>query len=58
MSKHVVNPDLCTACTVCVAHCPVAEVVREYRGPKLSGPASERWIVYLNILKTGITRSV
>lgn len=42
MSKHVVNPDLCTACTVCVAHCPVAEVVREYRGPKLSGPASER----------------
>ena len=42
MSKHVVNPDLGTACTVCVAHCPVAEVVREYRGPKLSGPASER----------------
>lgn len=40
--KHMIDPDKCTACTVCVAHCPVTAVTRKFRGPKMSGPALER----------------
>lgn len=37
------NPDNCTACTICVAHCPVATATMKFRGPKLTGPAYERF---------------
>ncbi len=37
------NPDKCTACTICVAHCPVAAATMKFRGPKLTGPAYERF---------------
>ncbi len=40
--KHHNNPDSCTACTVCVAHCPVTAATRKFRGPKMVGPALER----------------
>ncbi|WP_094603763.1 Anaerobic glycerol-3-phosphate dehydrogenase subunit C [Sporomusa silvacetica DSM 10669] len=43
MKKHHYNPDDCTACTSCVIHCPVAQAVREFQGPKLAGPAGERF---------------
>ena len=42
MKKHHINPDSCTACTVCVAHCPVTGATRKFRGPKMVGPALER----------------
>ncbi|GHV50192.1 sn-glycerol-3-phosphate dehydrogenase subunit C [Deltaproteobacteria bacterium] len=37
------TPDACTACTVCVAHCPVAKASLNFRGPKMTGPAYERF---------------
>jgi len=37
------TPDACTACTICVAHCPVAMATMKFRGPKLTGPAYERF---------------
>ena len=37
------TPDACTACTICVAHCPVAKATMNFRGPKLTGPAYERF---------------
>lgn len=37
------TPDACTACTVCVAHCPVSKATMNFRGPKLTGPAYERF---------------
>ncbi|SMC41018.1 anaerobic glycerol-3-phosphate dehydrogenase subunit C [Sporomusa malonica] len=43
MKKHHYNPDSCTTCTACVVHCPVTQAVREFRGPKLAGPAGERF---------------
>ncbi|MBC8015489.1 MAG: anaerobic glycerol-3-phosphate dehydrogenase subunit C [Sporomusaceae bacterium] len=42
MKKHPINPDSCTACTVCVAHCPVTAATRTFRGPKMVGPTLER----------------
>ncbi|MEN6411397.1 MAG: anaerobic glycerol-3-phosphate dehydrogenase subunit C [Veillonellales bacterium] len=36
------NPDSCTACTACIAQCPVTAVTRKFRGPKMVGPALER----------------
>lgn len=42
MKKHNINPDSCTACTVCVAHCPVTGATRKFRGPKMVGPTLER----------------
>ena len=42
MKKHHINPDSCTACTVCVAHCPVAAATRKFRGPKMVRPTLER----------------
>ncbi len=43
MSKHRYNPDSCTACTTCMAFCPVTLVTRKFRGPKMTGPALERF---------------
>ena len=37
------TPDACTACTICVTHCPVAKATLKFRGPKLTGPAYERF---------------
>ena len=42
MKKHLTNPGSCTACTVCVAHCPVTAATNKFRGPKMVGPALER----------------
>jgi glycerol-3-phosphate dehydrogenase subunit C len=35
--------DKCTACTTCVAHCPVSAATRRFPGPKMLGPARERF---------------
>lgn len=44
MKRHSFHtPDACTACTICVAHCPVAKHTMRFRGPKLTGPAYERF---------------
>ncbi len=40
------TPDACTACTICVAHCPVAKATMHFRGPKLTGPAYERFRLF------------
>lgn len=42
MSKHI-NPDKCIACTTCVVHCPVAEATPDFLGPRMIGPAYERF---------------
>ena len=41
-SVHV-NPDSCIACTTCTVFCPVADVTGEFVGPKMIGPAWERF---------------
>lgn len=38
-----INPDKCIACTTCVAHCPVSRVTSKYLGPRMIGPAYERF---------------
>ncbi len=43
MKKHEHNIDACTACTACTALCPVRAVVRDFPGPKMVGPAAERF---------------
>ena len=40
--KAVYTADNCLSCTSCMASCPVMEASREYRGPKLVGPAHSR----------------
>jgi len=37
------HPDNCTSCTVCTVHCPVAAATGRFRGPKMTGPAYERF---------------
>ena len=37
------DPDSCIACTSCVAYCPVSAATRKYAGPKMMGPALERF---------------
>ena len=41
--KPIDSLDKCTTCTTCVAYCPVTRATRSFRGPKLTGPASERF---------------
>ena len=43
MRKVQHDPDRCIACTSCVAYCPVSAVTRKYAGPKMMGPALERF---------------
>ena len=43
MKKNHNDPDSCIACTSCVAYCPVSAVTRKYAGPKMMGPALERF---------------
>lgn len=38
-----INPDDCIACTTCVVNCPVARVTPKYLGPRMIGPAYERF---------------
>ncbi|MDO5484613.1 MAG: anaerobic glycerol-3-phosphate dehydrogenase subunit C [Desulfovibrionaceae bacterium] len=37
------SPDQCVACTTCVVHCPVAEATPDFLGPRMIGPAYERF---------------
>lgn len=43
MKKSHNDPDSCIACTSCVAYCPVSAATRKYAGPKMMGPALERF---------------
>ncbi|HEY3425015.1 MAG TPA: anaerobic glycerol-3-phosphate dehydrogenase subunit C [Negativicutes bacterium] len=43
MKKQQHCPDDCTACTSCVANCPVTAATRHFCGPKMAGPALERF---------------
>lgn len=43
MKKNQHLPDECISCTSCVAHCPVTAATNKFRGPKLVGPALERF---------------
>lgn len=43
MSSSHINPDKCIACTICQVYCPVAQVTPNFRGPRLVGPAYERF---------------
>lgn len=38
-----INPDKCVACSTCVVQCPVAEATSKFLGPRMLGPASERF---------------
>ena len=37
------DTDKCVACSTCVVQCPVAEVTTKFLGPRMLGPASERF---------------
>lgn len=41
-NSHAIDPDKCTACTICVTACPVTAATRKFRGPKMTGPALTR----------------
>lgn len=40
--KSIYTADHCLSCTSCMVNCPVMEASKEYRGPKLVGPAHSR----------------
>ncbi len=42
MNMHI-SPDKCIACTTCVVQCPVAEATTKFLGPRMIGPAYERF---------------
>lgn len=37
------DPDKCLSCFTCLVHCPVASVTTKFLGPRLIGPAFERF---------------
>lgn len=41
--KPIETVDKCTTCSTCVAYCPVTRATRAFKGPKLTGPSSERF---------------
>ena len=41
--NHNTNLDKCVACSTCVVQCPVAEVTSKFIGPRMLGPASQRF---------------
>ncbi len=41
--KAKINPDKCIACTICQVYCPVANATPNFLGPRLIGPAYERF---------------
>ncbi len=38
-----INPDACITCATCVAQCPIAAATTEFLGPRMVGPAYERF---------------
>ncbi len=38
-----INPDACITCATCVAQCPIATATTEFLGPRMVGPAHERF---------------
>lgn len=38
-----INPDKCIACTTCVVTCPISRVTPKFLGPRMIGPAYERF---------------
>ncbi len=43
MSTTPINPDACITCATCVAQCPIAAATTEFLGPRMVGPAQERF---------------
>ncbi len=43
MREVFVDPDACIACTTCTVFCPVAAATGEFKGPRMIGPAYERF---------------
>ncbi len=43
MMKPDTNLDKCVACSTCVVQCPVAEATSKFLGPRMLGPASQRF---------------
>ena len=41
-TKAIFTGDRCLSCTSCMANCPVMAAIKDYRGPKLVGPAHGR----------------
>jgi len=41
--KTRINPDKCIACATCVAYCPVSRATPKFLGPRMIGPAYERF---------------
>jgi len=41
--NHNTNLDKCVACSTCVVQCPVAEATSKFLGPRMLGPASQRF---------------
>lgn len=41
-AEAMLTADHCLSCTSCMSSCPVMEATKEYRGPKLVGPAHSR----------------
>ena len=46
--------DHCTACTSCVAECPVTKATRAFRGPKLLGPGLERFRLFEDDMESSV----
>lgn len=44
--KPIETVDKCTTCSTCVAYCPVTRATRAFKGPKLTGPSSERFRLF------------
>ena len=43
MSNLIPQPDRCIACTTCTVVCPVAQATPNFLGPRMMGPAHERF---------------
>ena len=43
MKNVIPQPDRCIACTTCTVVCPVAQATPEFLGPRMIGPAHERF---------------
>ena len=43
MRAFIPQPDRCIACTTCTVVCPVAQVTPNFLGPRMIGPAHERF---------------
>ena len=41
-TQAIFTGDRCLSCTSCMANCPVMAAIKDYKGPKLVGPAHGR----------------